>query len=216
MTPSDKNFISKIQLQQLVSVNDDAFSEDFYYQVHMAISVWSHPQQAPNQFAQTYLPQSGQGNMNGRNRRQDNHIQRMEQQVQRAVAAAKARPKASQLILEGSLGKISFSNVKTPKPLLNIKRPELSSTNTDTTKKNQKAAYDSLDRKHLLKSLEDVYDNLLELELLERAHHLALQDQSNRSEAVVEEFQQKRGTLLGNMWRALKIMEPINPRYDSS
>ena len=212
MTPSDKNFISKIQLQQLVSVNDDAFSEDFYYQVHMAISVWNHPQQAPNQFAQTYLHQQGQQAMNGRNRRQDNHLQRMEQQVQRAVAAAKARPKASQLVLEGSLGKISFSNVKTPKPLLNIKKSDVTNNATEQTRKPQKAIYDSVDKKTLLKGLEDVYDNLLELELHERAQHLALQDPGNRNEPVAEEWRQKREIYLSKLWRALKIMEPINPR----
>ncbi len=48
----------------------------------------------------------------------------MEQQVQRAVEAAKNKPKNKQLIIEGSLGKISFSNAKTPKPLLNIKRAD--------------------------------------------------------------------------------------------
>ena len=53
-------------------------------------------------------------------------MQRMEQQVQRAVEAAKTKPKNKQLIIEGSLGKISFSNAKTPKPLLNIKRRDSS------------------------------------------------------------------------------------------
>lgn len=123
MTPSDKNFITRIQLQQLVSINnaDDNANEDFYYMVHSAIRARANPTQPLNQFAQTYLVR--QGNRGG-NRRQDNHLQRMEQQVARAVAAAKLRPKASQLVLEGSLGKISFSNVKTPRPMLNIKKSE--------------------------------------------------------------------------------------------
>jgi DNA topoisomerase 2-associated protein PAT1 len=122
MTPQDKNFIQRIQLQQLVSINstEDNVNEDFYYIVHSAIRARSNPQQPLSQLAQTYLFRNG-----GRgNRRQDNHLQRMEQQVARAVAAAKARPKASQLVLEGSLGKISFSNAKTPRPMLNIKKAE--------------------------------------------------------------------------------------------
>jgi hypothetical protein len=130
MTPQDKNFIQRIQLQQLVSINsaEDNVNEDFYYIVHSAIRARSNPQQPLSQLAQTYLFRHG-----GRgNRRQDNHLQRMEQQVARAVAAAKARPKASQLVLEGSLGKISFSNVKTPRPMLNIKKPE---AGVDQTKK---------------------------------------------------------------------------------
>lgn len=124
MTPNDKNFITRIQLQQLVSINnaEDAANEDFYYIVHSAIRARTNPTQPLNQFAQTYLFR--QGPRGGANRRQDNHLHRMEQQVQRAVAAAKARPKASQLVLEGSLGKISFSNVKTPRPMLNIKKSD--------------------------------------------------------------------------------------------
>lgn len=120
MTPQDKNFIQRIQLQQLVSIGntEDNANEDFYYIVHSAIRARANPQQPLSQLAQTYLFRSGGRN----NRRQDNHMQRMEQQVARAVAAAKAHPKASQLVLEGSLGKISFSNVKTPRPMLNIKR----------------------------------------------------------------------------------------------
>lgn len=124
MTPADKNFITRIQLQQLVSINnaEDNTNEDFYYIVHSAIRARTNPQQPLNQFAQTYLFRHGA--RGGNRRHQDNHLQRMEQQVQRAVAAAKARPKASQLVLEGSLGKISFSNVKTPRPMLNIKKSD--------------------------------------------------------------------------------------------
>lgn len=202
MTPQDKNWITRIQLQQLVSVNED-FNEDFYFQVHSAIQARHNPQQPLNQFAQTYLFQSGQNNK-GRHRRQDNHMQRMEQQVQRAVAAAKARPKTSQLVLEGSLGKISFSNVKTPRPMLSLKKTEelpARKSHTDISK---------ADKKSLLKLIENVYDCLLDLEMHERTPPPPLQpDQA--PELVHIEHKQKQDELFAKLWDTMKILAPINP-----
>ncbi|KAK2071673.1 hypothetical protein P8C59_006079 [Phyllachora maydis] len=101
---------------------------NFYYQVLSQIQGGQrqHPSQPLNNFAQTYLYQTGNrhGGLRRHNRGPENHMQRMEQQVQRAVEAAKNKPKNKQLVIEGSLGKISFSNAKTPKPLLNIKRSD--------------------------------------------------------------------------------------------
>jgi len=125
MSPQDKNFITRIQLQQLVSATSNptdsspeaALAEDFYYQVYSQIrgAPRQHPTQPLGHFAQTYLFQTG--NRANNNRRHqitgDNHMQRMQQQVQRAVEAAKLKPKNKQLIIEGSLGKISSV---TPRP----------------------------------------------------------------------------------------------------
>ena len=69
MTPQDKNFITRIQLQQLVTATgnpnehgtDASISEDFYYQVHNQIrgGPRQHPGQPLSNFAQTYLFQTG-------------------------------------------------------------------------------------------------------------------------------------------------------------
>jgi DNA topoisomerase 2-associated protein PAT1 len=220
MTPQDKNFIQRIQLQQLVSINnpEDNANEDFYYIVHSAIRARSNPQQPLSQLAQTYLFRHG-----GRaGRRQDNHLHRMEQQVARAVAAAKARPKASQLVLEGSLGKISFSNVKTPRPMLNIKKSE---TGVEQTKKvgtcafflqlpsNYGGSKSSLaDRKSLLRAIEYVYDALLELEIHERDRSKLppLQPGQHPLEAH-SEWSKKRDQLAHKLYSETKINEPIDP-----
>lgn len=204
MTPQDKNFIQRIQLQQLVSINnaEDNVNEDFYYIVHSAIRARSNPQQPLSQFAQTYLFRHG-----GRgNRRQDNHLQRMEQQVARAVAAAKARPKASQLVLEGSLGKISFSNVKTPRPMLNIKKSE---SGVDLGKK---AKPSLADRKSLLRAIENVYDALLELEIHERDQSKlpALPPGQPPTEMHLE-WSNKRDQLANKLYSETKIHQPIDP-----
>ncbi|KAF8534016.1 topoisomerase II-associated protein PAT1 [Trichophaea hybrida] len=207
MTPQDKNFIQRIQLQQLVSINntDDNANEDFYYIVHSAIRARSNPQQPLSQLAQTYLFRHG-----GRGgRRQDNHLQRMEQQVARAVAAAKARPKASQLVLEGSLGKISFSNVKAPRPMLNIKK---SDTGVEQTKKSS-----LVDRKSLLRAIESVYDALLELEIHQRDRSKLppLQPGQPPLEAHTE-WSKIRDQLAHKLYSETKINEPIDPSSRSA
>lgn len=221
MTPQDKNFITRIQLQQLVAAagnmadaNSEAvLSEDFYYQVYSQIrgAPRQHPHQPLGHFAQTYLLQTG-NRLGGGNRRQpqsaDNHMQRMQQQVQRAVEAAKQKPKNKQLIIEGSLGKISFSNAKTPKTMLNIKRPDSS----DGAKPKKPHTDLSLsDRKSILTNIESVYSTLMAMEDMERT--MPPPPDENDPEAIQNhmEWRQKIRSLNQSLWRELKVMEPIVP-----
>jgi DNA topoisomerase 2-associated protein PAT1 len=215
MTPQDKNFITRIQLQQLMTATGNldergpeaAIAEDFYYQVFSQIrgAPRQNPQQPASQFAQTYLFQTNNRFGNRRHGRGgDNHMQRMEQQIQRAVEAAKARPKAKQLVVEGSLGKIAFSNSKTPRPLLNIKRPE---TNDKPRSKTSIA-----DRKDALRNIEAVYLTLMQMEDHERALPPPINENSD-PEAIQAhmEWRSKIEMLHKKLWQATKIMEPINP-----
>jgi DNA topoisomerase 2-associated protein PAT1 len=219
MTPQDKNFITRIQLQQLMTATGNldergpeaAIAEDFYYQVFSQIrgAPRQNPQQPANQFAQTYLFQTNNrfgARRNGRGG--DNHMQRMEQQIQRAVEAAKARPKARQLVVEGSLGKIAFSNSKTPRPLLNLKRPE---TN-DKLPKHHKSSI--ADRKEALRNIESIYYVLMQMEDHERALPPPIQENSP-PEAIQAhmEWRSKIEALHKQLWTSSKIMEPINPQY---
>ncbi|ELR09579.1 hypothetical protein VC83_05522 [Pseudogymnoascus destructans] len=213
MTPQDKNFITRIQLQQLVTATgnpneqgtDNSLSEDFYYQVHNQIR--GGPRQHPNQpltnFAQTYLFQTGgrHGGMRRQARSGDNHVQRMEQQVQRAVEAAKNKPKNKQLVIEGSLGKISFSNSKTPKPLLNIKRNE---------NENRQKVVSSSDRKTILRDIENVYNTLMQMEDHDR--HLPPPLTEDVDPALVGlhmDWQEKTQKLNNKLWQDLKVHELI-------
>lgn len=224
MTPHDKNFITRIQLQQLVSATGnpadhgtrDALAEDFYYQVHNQIrgGQRQNPSQPLNNFAQTYLFQTGnrQGGHRGRNRAgPENHMQRMEQQVQRAVEAAKNKPKNSQLVIEGSLGKISFSNAKTPKPLLNIKRTDSSgdANRQGNPQKSQGTTSSGYNRKTVLQDVEKVYDTLMKLEDHDRAMPAPIMDggeaELNEAHAAWRAAGQK---LNEKLWRELKIHEP--------
>jgi DNA topoisomerase 2-associated protein PAT1 len=221
MTPQDKNFITRIQLQQLVtatgastdSTAETALNEDFYYQVYSQIrgAPRQHPTQPLGHFAQTYLLQTGsrtsgrRQNVNG-----DNHMQRMQQQVQRAVEAAKLKPKNKQLIIEGSLGKISFSNAKTPKPLLNIKRQEGSDTRPATGKKGVNDVSSS-DRKTILKNIENVYTVLMRLEDNERRMPPPPTEGDADSVQAHIEWRQKLQELNTALWQGLKVLDPIVP-----
>ena len=233
MTPQDKNFITRIQLQQLMTatgnVNEHdpgaALSEDFYYQVHSQIrgGPRQNPQQPLSNFAQTYLYQTGsrQGSMARRqNRGGDTHMQRMEQQVQRAVEAARLKPKSKQLIIEGSLGKISFSNAKTPKPLLNIKRNDNSEgykrpQNPERQGSNRKTLSTSLrtsDRKTILRNIEGVYSTLMKMEDHERLQPPQPSDDSEV--ALIQQnvaWHDEMQNLNMKLWNDLKIMEPYIP-----
>lgn len=221
MTPQDKNFITRIQLQQLVAAAGNVadadpeavLAEDFYYQVYSQIrgAPRQHPHQPLGHFAQTYLLQTGNrvgGSRSHRVQNADNHMQRMQQQVQRAVEAAKAKPKNKQLIIEGSLGKISFSNAKTPRPMLNIKRPE---TSDGARPKKLQSDLSLSDRKTILTNVESVYSALMSMEDMERT--MPPPPEEGDAEAIQEhmEWRQKVHILNQKLWKALKVMEPIVP-----
>ncbi|EXJ78812.1 hypothetical protein A1O1_09214 [Capronia coronata CBS 617.96] len=219
MTPQDKNFITRIQLQQLVTATgtsadpnpEAALTEDFYYQVYSQIrgAPRQHPTQPLGHFAQTYLFQTGSRTGGGRRQHAngDNHMQRMQQQVQRAVEAAKLKPKNKQLIIEGSLGKISFSNAKTPKPLLNIKRQESSDARPATAKKEVSAS----DRKTILKNIEAVYTTLMRLEDHERTMPPPPTEGDADSIQAHLDWRQKMQELNSTLWQELKVLDPIVP-----
>ncbi|KAJ3523211.1 hypothetical protein NM208_g12541 [Fusarium decemcellulare] len=215
MTPQDKNFITRIQLQQLVAAtgnpvdgSDASIAEDFYYQVfsHIRAGQRQNPSQPLSNFAQTYLYQTGsrQGGMRRHGRPAENHFQRMEQQVQRAVEAAKSKPKNPQLVIAGSLGKISFSNAKTPKPLLNIKRTESEHQRPSSGKKGS-----SLDRKTILRNVEKVYQTLMQIE----DHVRLIPPPMTSPDEELENKHKEWATILeaynAKLWQELKVHEPI-------
>ncbi len=224
MTPQDKNFITRIQLQQLLTAtggvdndigSEEQLAEDFYYQVYAQIRgpPRSGPGQPLNQFAQTYLFQTGSRYGYGRSRHHprggDNHVQRMEQQVARAVEAAKARPKNKSLVVEGSLGKIAFSNSKTPRPLLNLKRPD-----SVTEHKMRRHAPTVADRKAALRDIEGLYTVMMKLEDHER--HLPPPPNEDSSPEVIEEHMRWRSEMQDlnrQLWEAVKVMEAIDAKY---
>lgn len=224
MTPQDKSFVTRIQLQQLVAATgnpnehgtDESLAEDFYYQVHNQIQGGQrqHPSQPLNNFAQTYLFQTGsrQGGMRRHNRGPENHMQRMEQQVQRAVEAAKNKPKNKQLVIEGSLGKISFSNAKTPKPLLNIKRNDSSSDANRPGSAHRPIT--GGDRKSELRCIESVYTTLMKMEDHDRI--MPPPPSSDNDTEAINTFMawsSEAQALNQKLWTSLRIHDHPEPGY---
>ncbi|KAI0441185.1 topoisomerase II-associated protein PAT1 [Xylaria telfairii] len=217
MTPQDKSFITRIQLQQLVSAtgdpseqgNEAALSEDFYYQVLSSLRAGQrpNPNQPLNNFAQTYLFQTGTRRGGPRHHGPQNHVQRMEQQVQRAVEAAKNKPKNKQLVIEGSLGKISFSNAKTPKPLLNIKRTESGTeTNRPTSGQRTQPPGKGHDKKDTLRDIENVYLTLMKMEDLTRS----MPPPNGSTDQTIADKQDEFNKLNDQLWNYLRVHEPIS------
>ncbi len=217
MTPQDKSFITRIQLQQLVSAtgdpseqgNEAALAEDFYYQVLSSLRAGQrpNPNQPLNNFAQTYLFQTGTRRGGPRQQGPQNHVQRMEQQVQRAVEAAKNKPKNKQLVIEGSLGKISFSNAKTPKPLLNIKRTESGpDTNRPASSQRSHPVSKGHDKKDTLRDIENVYLTLMKMEDLTRS----MPSPNGPTDQSVAEKQDEFNKLNEQLWNYLRVHEPIS------
>ncbi|KAI1461576.1 topoisomerase II-associated protein PAT1 [Annulohypoxylon moriforme] len=223
MTPQDKSFITRIQLQQLVSATGDpsehgtdaALAEDFYYQVLSSLRAGQrpNPNQPLNNFAQTYLFQTGNrhGGMRRQGRGPENHMQRMEQQVQRAVEAAKNKPKNKQLVIEGSLGKISFSNAKTPKPLLNIKRTDSGAdANRPTSSHRSHPTANGTDKKETLKNVEQAYLTVMKMEDVNR--NMPQPPSNGNPDPDFErraELQHQLQVLNEQLWSELKVHEPI-------
>ncbi|CAI4210930.1 unnamed protein product [Parascedosporium putredinis] len=212
---ADKNFITRIQLQQLVTATgiatedgeETSLNDDFYYQVHASIRAGhrQNPTQPLHNFAQTYLFQTGSRHGGGRRhaRAAENHVQRMEQQVQRAVEAAKNKPKNPQLVIAGSLGKISYSNAKTPKPLLNLKRQEGAAESPRHS--GSKKTHGTVDRRSVLRNIEKVYSTLMKLE--DHARHMPPPDPS--LQAQHEAWLGTTKALNAKLWDDLKVHEPI-------
>ncbi|CAE6519364.1 unnamed protein product [Rhizoctonia solani] len=168
MSQSDKDFITRIQVSQLVTQDP---SEDFY-----ANSLGSSGIAA----AATHT----------RGRRRENALQKMATQVERIVTNAKAREleKGAQSAshLQGALGKVSGRSYKAaPRQLLQVEHDHISKEDAATAKQaaqlgrealgNQPGAgtgivkRDPLTRREALITLEAIYDRVLKIEQLQRA-----------------------------------------------
>ncbi|GAA5899296.1 deadenylation-dependent mRNA-decapping factor PAT1 [Sporobolomyces salmoneus] len=139
MSNSDKDFITRIQVSQLIT--DDPYADDFYF--HIMAAIRNARQNAilaaiNESQGQTPLPGSVQGPTSGnqgglvggagtqsgnrRPTRRENAMNRMAQNVQRLVDSAKKRNAntPNTLSLDGALGKIATRTRSAPRPLLQV------------------------------------------------------------------------------------------------
>ncbi|VEU23742.1 DEKNAAC104858 [Brettanomyces naardenensis] len=163
MNPRDKDFITRIQLSQIVT--DDPYNEDFYCQVYKVLNS-SVEENSMNYLAKKYLEQSGH-RLGGRSKRADIALQRMQQQVSKAVSVAKERGERSGVLSkEGALGKVSFGTGKRPRQLLVVNAENKENDENDLLPKEYKMYRSS--RSVQLSSIESVYSEVLKLESRER------------------------------------------------
>ncbi|BGP12158.1 hypothetical protein JCM10213_004723 [Rhodosporidiobolus nylandii] len=135
MSNSDKDFITRIQVSQLVT--DDPYADDFYFHIMAAIRSSRGaplpgaggpppPPGVPQGPQQQQQQQQGANGNGRRNRGRENAMNRMAQNVQRLVDSAKKRNErgggvGSTLSLDGALGKIATRTRSAPRPLLQVK-----------------------------------------------------------------------------------------------
>ncbi|KAF5369845.1 hypothetical protein D9758_001398 [Tetrapyrgos nigripes] len=125
MTQSDKDFITRIQVSQLVS--QDPYADDFYAQVYSAIARSRMGLGGEDERVLKFGSSGGVGlgaPIKGGNRR-PNAMQRMQQQVERIVSNARKREEEKGLhavhSLQGALGKTSGRSYKaSPRQLLQV------------------------------------------------------------------------------------------------
>ena len=93
MTQSDKDFITRIQVSQLVTA--DPYAEDFYAQVYSSLQRSRMGLKAEDERVLKFGSGEGVGLGLGQSRmaRRPNAMQRMEQQVERIVNNARLREK---------------------------------------------------------------------------------------------------------------------------
>lgn len=174
MTPKDKDFVTRFQLSQIVT--DDPYNEDFYSQVYKVLNS-STGENNMNSLAQKYLEQSGH-RLGGRSKRADIALQRMQQQVSKAVSVAKERGESTGILTKaGALGKVSFGSGKQPRRQLIINNHENNENEDSNTSESNKQneivlpkefTFSKSARTFQLSIIEKIYNEVLKLESLER------------------------------------------------
>lgn len=217
MTQSDKDFINRIQISQLVT--DDPYADDFYYQVYTAIR-----SRQPQPSISTFSPQLGgsgfMGHERGRHRSRgsESGLLKMQQQVLRIVNDARRKPKLTQLSLEGALGKIALNSVRNPRQLLQVssKSNDIhhvgpSNGSGSIHSQHQKipsiSSHGVIDHRKILKSIENVYTAVLALEELRRNQPPLPRPYADHERVAVERWNEDYVELAKTMWEELRVTE---------
>ncbi|TRM57399.1 topoisomerase II-associated protein PAT1 [Schizophyllum amplum] len=148
MTQSDKDFITRIQVSQLVS--QDPFNEDFYAQVYAAIVRSRMGLHAQDERVLKFgnVGGVGLGFSQSHKHRRPNAMQRMEQQVERIISNARKREEEksqhSLHALQGALGKTSGRSYKAaPRQLLQVDSNAASDAHAHISKDDAKESTDA-------------------------------------------------------------------------
>ncbi|KAF8975815.1 hypothetical protein BGZ46_008813 [Entomortierella lignicola] len=207
MTQSDKDFINRIQISQLVT--DDPYADDFYCQVYTALRN-RHLQQMgiPGN-----MMDSAAGQNDNRRRTNVRTEQRMQQQVQRIVSDAKRNPKRTNVTVEGALGKIAVNSVLNPRQLLQVSKR--GSTNDvaagGNSPKPPSPGPVSTKSHTVLGWIENVYTYVLALEQMRRQQPPPPRmGEEELAREAIQQWNEEYGVLARKMWNELRINVPID------
>ncbi|KDQ19171.1 hypothetical protein BOTBODRAFT_63273 [Botryobasidium botryosum FD-172 SS1] len=233
MTQSDKDFITRIQVSQLVT--QDPYSEDFYAQVFSALRSRGDTGGvikfgSSGGIGVGVLGHRGPG-------RRENAMQKMQAQVERIVNAAKNREKekGNSAALQGALGRVSGRSYKAaPRQLLQVEpgsSPVLAHATANTKEDNKahearegvaRAAAQAerealtgdpsagevvrqppLTHRQVLVAIEALYDVMLKIEQLRR-------DQPEDEESqLFQRWNAAHEELIEKLWVDFKVMVPL-------
>ncbi|KAF9371911.1 hypothetical protein BGX21_004961, partial [Mortierella sp. AD011] len=206
MTQSDKDFINRIQISQLVT--DDPYADDFYCQVYTALRN-RHLQQMgiPGN-----MMDSGTGQNDSRRRGNVRTEQRMQQQVQKIVSDARRNPKRTNVTVEGALGKIAVNSVLNPRQLLQVSKR--GSTNDapagGNSPKPPSPGPVSTKSHTVLGWIENVYTYVLALEQMRRQQPPPPRiGEEELAREAIQQWNEEYSVLARKMWNELRITVPI-------
>ncbi|KAG0174967.1 hypothetical protein DFQ30_001442 [Apophysomyces sp. BC1015] len=212
MTQYDKDFINRIQMAQLAT--EDPFTEDFYYQVFTSL----RQRAGLPTWSTTHVPNDA--SKVSRGRREENAVQRMQQQLQRIVNEAKRRPKHTQgvMSLEGALGKITSLTVRNPRQVLQVTDKKTSSSQeADQVASEQKpvavtnmkpSTPSAKGHREILKAVENTYLVVLELEQMRRQGvPRSKTGYPDEDEEQLDIWKAKYAEVVKNLWNSLEVLD---------
>ncbi|EPQ56435.1 hypothetical protein GLOTRDRAFT_138166 [Gloeophyllum trabeum ATCC 11539] len=238
MTQSDKDFITRIQVSQLVT--QDPYLEDFYAQVYAQLVRARTGLRQEEQRVLTFDSGVGVGlGMPGQrpSGRKHSAVQRMEAQVERIVNNARQREKEKGMqslnSLQGALGKTAGRSYKAaPRQLLQVDSPKPSTTGSHLDEEERKKAgehaareaaklgREALERTHDTQDLvrKDPLNRFDVLVILERLYDLVLRvgqlpsdepDEDGAGDAEERPEKLERKQLLEEIYDNLRVKLPI-------
>ncbi|PVV00082.1 hypothetical protein BB559_000138 [Furculomyces boomerangus] len=213
MTQHDKDYVLRSQISQLVS--EDNLAESFYS--HMYDILRSQKPSSLNNFP-VHSSKEAIGKF---------ELNRVHQQVQRMINdARKRKPKTTQTVLEGTLGKITAKTSRNPKQAIQIEKTDSVPTNENSVESNKKdedssaqrsshykrgmsfSATPETDKRKTLQLVEIVYEHILVLEQILRDNNL-LDNGSNESQNWVNEYKNVKTKL----WNKLELDQPVSSEF---
>ncbi|KAJ7801901.1 topoisomerase II-associated protein PAT1 [Mycena olivaceomarginata] len=237
MTQSDKDFITRIQVSQLVT--PDPYADDFYAQVYGAILRSRMGLQSQDERVLKFGTGGGisLGNAQKAPTRRPNAMQRMEQQVERIVSNARRREEEKGLhslhSLQGALGKTSGRSYKAaPRQLLQVDdastSPTLAHAHAHISKEDAKDKPSEGAAKEAAKLSRETLGGtgnvvrkdpltrrqvLTALEamydLVLKVEHLRREQPSQEEEEAAQHWQKEYDDLVEQLWEGLKVMVPL-------